>query len=113
MPFWVYMMTNTSKHPVYTGFTNDLQRRVWEHKNKIEEGYTKQYNLTRLVHFEEFVLPGGAIAREKEIKGWVRRKKIALIECTNPRWDDLARGWGEQFKPPQNQGPSVWRVDRK
>jgi len=109
MSYWVYMMTNASRHPIYTGFTGDLPERGWQHKNKVEEGYTKKYNLTRLVWFEEHSYPEVGIDREKEIKGWSRAKKAALIESINPRWDDLAREWGNQFKPDKNQGPSLAR----
>jgi len=88
MSSWVYIMTNASRHPFYTGFTGDLPERVWRHKNKLDDGFTKKYNLTRLVFFEEFAYPDVGIDREKEIKGWRREKKIALIESKNPNWDD-------------------------
>jgi len=96
-------MTNASRRPLYTGVTGELLERVWEHKNKVEHCYTSRYNLTRLVHFEEFAFPDEAIAREKELKGWSRAKKAALIESKNPRWDDLAREWGTI----QTQDPSL------
>ena len=81
-------MTNLSK-TLYTGVTNNLARRVYEHKNKLIEGFTKKYNITRLVYFEVFNNIEDAIRREKQIKGWVRKKKIALIESINPEWKDL------------------------
>ena len=85
---YVYMMTNKSR-TLYTGVTNNLERRVWEHQNKLVEGFTKRYNITRLVYWEEYADIRDAISREKQIKGWLRRKKIALIETTNPSWADL------------------------
>jgi putative endonuclease len=86
--YYVYIMTNLSR-TLYTGVTNNLVRRVYEHKNKLIEGFTKKYNITRLVYFEVFNNIEGAIRREKQIKGWVRKKKIALIESINPEWKDL------------------------
>ena len=86
--YYVYIMTNLSK-TLYTGVTNNLARRVYEHKNKLIEGFTKKYNITRLVYFEVFNNIEDAIRREKQIKGWVRKKKIALIESINPEWKDL------------------------
>ena len=98
--FYVYIMTNNPKSGVlYVGITGDLRRRVWQHKNKSVPGFTSRYNLTQLVYYEQFVYPGAAIAREKEIKGWRRSKKIALVESMNPRWDDLAREWQDIYKP--------------
>jgi len=85
-------MTNRSK-TLYTGVTNDLMRRVYEHKNKMTAGFTKKYNITRLVYFEETNDVQSAITREKEIKGWLRSKKITLIESKNPKWKDLSEGW--------------------
>jgi len=85
-------MTNKSK-TLYTGVTNDLMRRVYEHKHKLIDGFTKKYNITRLVHFEETNNIKCAIAREKQIKGWLRSKKIALIEEANPYFNDLSENW--------------------
>lgn len=90
--YYVYIMTNHSK-TLYTGVTNDLIRRVYEHKNKMVEGFTKKYNITKLVYFEETGDVEAAIAREKRIKGWLRSKKIALIESANPKWKDLSAEW--------------------
>jgi putative endonuclease len=90
--YFVYIIASASR-VVYTGMTNDLRRRVWEHKTKLVGGFTKKYNCTRLVLFEEFDNVEDAIAREKEIKGWLRRKKIALIERRNGSWKDLSWGW--------------------
>jgi putative endonuclease len=85
-------MTNRSK-TLYTGVTNDLIRRVCEHKNKIIDGFTKKYNITKLVFYEETKDIRAAIEREKQIKGWLRSKKIALIESVNPKWEDLSKEW--------------------
>jgi putative endonuclease len=81
-------MANLSR-TLYTEVTNNLVRRVYEHKNKLIEGFTKKYNITRLVYFKVFNNIEDAIRREKQIKGWVRKKKIALIESINPEWKDL------------------------
>ena len=78
---------------LYTGVTNNLERRVYEHKNKLIEGFTSKYNVDRLVHYEETNDVNVAIAREKQIKGWLRSKKIALIESANPQWKDLSLEW--------------------
>ena len=90
--YYVYIMTNNSG-TLYTGVTNDLQRRVYEHKYKVMPGFTQKYNITRLVYYDETPDVNAAIAREKQIKGWVRSKKIALIESANPHWQDLSEGW--------------------
>lgn len=90
--YYVYIMTNRYA-TLYTGVTNDLLRRVWEHKQKLVPGFTKRYNIARLVHDEETNDVGVAIAREKQIKGWLRAKKVALIESSNPHWRDLAEDW--------------------
>lgn len=89
--YYVYILTNKSK-TLYTGITNDLNRRLYEHKIKLINGFTKKYNLDILVYFEMFNNPDDAIRREKQIKGWLRKKKIALIESMNPDWKDLSDG---------------------
>ena len=93
--YYVYMLTNGSG-TLYTGVTNDLQRRVFEHKNKLVEGFTHKYNVTRLVYYEVTEDVQSAIGREKQIKGWVRAKKIALIDSLNPNWNDLSAQWFEE-----------------
>jgi putative endonuclease len=93
--YYVYIMTNNSK-TLYTGVTDDLVRRVYEHKSKLAKGFTQKYNITRLVYYEITSDIQSAIQREKQIKGWLRNKKIALIEATNPRWQDLSAGWYEK-----------------
>ena len=90
--FYVYIMASNSK-VIYTGVTNDLIRRVHEHKQKVIPGFTKKYAVNTLVYYEETVDPTSAITREKQIKGWVGRKKIAIIESVNPEWDDLSKDW--------------------
>jgi len=98
--FHVYIMTNRPRsHVLYTGITGKLARRVFQHKNKLVPGFTSRYSLTRLVYYERFVYPDTAIAREKEIKGWRRSKKIRLIEALNPHWHDLADSWTDVYKP--------------
>jgi putative endonuclease len=88
--YYVYIMTNHSK-TLYTGVTNNLERRVHEHRLKLIPGFTSKYNITRLVYYEETTDVLSAIAREKTIKGWLRTTKIALIESVNPTWNDLAK----------------------
>ncbi len=90
--YCVYIMTNRSR-TLYTGVTNDLKRRVYEHKNKLINGFTKKYNITKLVYYEATNEVTSAIVREKQIKGWLRGKKIALIESANPQWKDLSEEW--------------------
>lgn len=87
--FSVYILTNFTNTVLYTGITNNLPRRVYEHKEKLEEGFTQKYNVNKLVYFEVFENPEAAIKREKAIKNLVRRKKNALVEKMNPKWDDL------------------------
>ncbi|MBV6402144.1 MAG: hypothetical protein CNIPEHKO_02450 [Anaerolineales bacterium] len=90
--YFVYIMTNRSK-TLYTGVTNNLERRVYEHKNKLVAGFTSKYNITKLVYYEETSNVHAALAREKQIKGWLRAKKIALIEAENPEWKDISLEW--------------------
>jgi putative endonuclease len=85
-------MTNKSR-TLYTGITNDLERRVYEHKQKEIEGFTKKFNINRLVYYELINNPRDAIAREKQIKSWLRARKIALIKTLNPAWEDLSSEW--------------------
>ncbi len=91
--FYVYIMTNKSK-TLYVGVTNNLQRRVYEHKNKMIKGFTSKYNITKVVYFEVFNDIKSAIKREKQIKGWLREKKVDLIKSMNPEWNDLSEEWG-------------------
>jgi len=90
--YFVYIMTNKSG-TLYVGVTNNLERRISEHKNSLIEGFTKKYKINKLLYFEETNDILAAINREKQIKGWRRDKKIALIESVNPMWKDLSEGW--------------------
>jgi len=92
--YFVYIMASLSR-TLDIGVTNDLVRRVHEHKVKEVRGFTATYKINRLVWFEEFATPSDAIAREKQLKNWTREKKIQLIESVNPSWDDLSAGWEE------------------
>ena len=87
--YYVYILTNKANKVLYVGVTNNLERRIFEHKNKLIEGFTKKYNLSKLVFFEVFRNPGDAICSEKKIKGWLRKKKIELINSKNPKWENL------------------------
>ena len=87
--YFVYIMTNKWNTVLYTGITNNIIRRVAEHRDGAVEGFTKKYNITKLVYFEEFGDVGEAIDREKEIKGWLRKKKVALIVKVNPYFKDI------------------------
>jgi len=89
MKYYVYILTNRSK-TLYTGMTNNLSRRLHEHRAKTDgRSFTKRYNIEKLVFFEEFDHAEEAILREKQIKGWLRKRKINLIELNNPAWSDL------------------------
>ena len=87
--YFVYILASRINGTLYVGVTNDLPRRVSEHRNHLVAGFTKTYNVTRLVHFEAFGDVTAAIQRENQLKNWHRAWKIQLIESTNPRWDDL------------------------
>ncbi len=93
--YYVYIMTSPSG-TLYTGMTNDLKRRVYQHKHKLIEGFTAKYNVTRLAYYEETQDVQAAIAREKEIKSWRRSKKLELIKSLNPKWQDLSDGWYDE-----------------
>ena len=86
---YVYILSNRSR-TLYIGVTNDLEKRVAEHKSGNIPGFTSRYGIDRLVYFEEFASINDAIEREKKLKGWLRARKVALIASTNPTWDDLA-----------------------
>jgi putative endonuclease len=90
--YFVYILTNKNHIVLYTGVTNDLTRRVWEHKEKMHDGFTKWYSVNRLVYYEAFDDVRDAIAREKQIKGGSRQKKIDLINSMNKEWRDLYEG---------------------
>ena len=86
---WVYIMTNKRNGTLYVGVTSDIQRRTWEHREKLVDGFTKRYGLIRLVHVERHDDIRDAIQREKRIKHWSRKQKLTLIESANPDWEDL------------------------
>jgi len=91
--YYIYILSNKNKTVVYIGVTNDLKRRMYEHKNKLIEGFTKTYELNRLVYFETLQYVNDAIKREKNMKKWKRDWKIKLIEEENPNWNDLTKDW--------------------
>lgn len=95
--FWVYILTSRSG-TLYTGVTGFLDRRIIQHKIDSIEGFTKKYQVHRLVYYETYQHVQTAIRREKQLKGWRCSKKIALIETTNPRWQDLAENWGREMR---------------
>ena len=90
--YYVYIMTNGVR-TLYVGVTNDLLRRVYEHKQKLVDGFTKKYNITYLVYYETTSDVVAARTREKQLKGWRRDRKIALIEASNPQWKDMSLEW--------------------
>jgi putative endonuclease len=94
--YWTYIVSSRSG-TLYIGMCNDLERRVRQHKSGEFEGFASTYHCNRLVYFESFDDVCNAIDREKQLKGWRRQKKIALIECVNPRWEDLSEKWGAQM----------------
>ena len=89
----VYMLANWNHNVIYTGVTNHLERRTYEHKSKLADGFTKKYIINKSVYFDHTADIKSAIEREKQIKGWARQKKNALIEEANPQWKDLSAGW--------------------
>ena len=90
--YYVYVLGSYSG-TLYIGVTGNLRKRVWQHKEGTTDGFTKRYEVTRLLYFESFHEVLNAIAREKQLKGWTRAKKIALLEKRNPKWEDLSRDW--------------------
>ena len=87
--YYVYILTTKNNTALYIGITNDLRRRMFEHKSETIPGFTQKYHVHKLVYYETTSDPSVAIAREKQLKGWRRDKKIALIETKNPDWSDL------------------------
>lgn len=90
--FYVYILGNWTGDVLYVGVTNNMERRLFEHKQKLVPGFTKKYSVDKLLHFEIFDHAPDAIKREKQIKGWRREKKVQLIERLNPGWNDLSDG---------------------
>ena len=95
--YYTYIVASRS-HTLYVGTTSEIEVRVAKHKQGTYDGFTKSYRCNRLVWFERYSDPQGAIAREKQLKGWTRAKKIALIERNNPTWSDLSEAWGKPMK---------------
>ncbi|HUL51763.1 MAG TPA: GIY-YIG nuclease family protein [Opitutaceae bacterium] len=91
--YYVYILASRRNGTLYTGVTSDLRHRIWQHKNKAIAGFTKRYGIDRLVYFEAFRNVSNAIGREKQIKAGSRRRKLQLIERTNPAWNDLSMDW--------------------
>jgi len=91
--FYVYILSNKKNGTLYIGMTNDLERRLFEHKNKIIEGFTKRYGLDKLIYFEQFQFVNDAIKREKQLKNWNRQWKIDIVEKDNKEWEDLSSDW--------------------
>ena len=91
--YYVYLLTNCNNKVMYVGVTNDLERRLYEHKNKLIKGFTEKYNVNKLVYYEQSNDVQAAIAREKELKKWRREKKNQLVNTLNPTWRDLSLDW--------------------
>ncbi|WP_158996179.1 GIY-YIG nuclease family protein [Mucilaginibacter sp. L196] len=91
--YCIYIVTNKSNTTLYIGVTSNLQERIWQHKQKVYVGFTSRYDCDRLVYFEEYRFIQDAIAREKQLKGGSRQKKINLIVSKNPAWKDLSEDW--------------------
>ncbi|MDD4211529.1 MAG: GIY-YIG nuclease family protein [Clostridia bacterium] len=93
MQYYVYILSNYNNKMLYIGVTNNLERRLYEHKNELIDGFTKKYNIHKLVYYECTTDINSAIEREKKLKGWIRDKKNKLIESLNPNWNDLSDSW--------------------
>ena len=104
--YYVYILTNRSK-TLYTGMTGNLIQRVRQHKEHVNDGFTSKYNIDRLAYYERFSDVHAAIAREKEIKGWLRIKKLQLIVSMNPEWKDLAEDWFKPVEELKLKGPGI------
>ncbi len=91
--YFVYILTNWNNKVMYIGVTNDLERRLYEHRQELADGFTKKYHVHKLVYFEETSDVEAAIAREKQLKGWRREKKNELVAQMNPTWKDLSEDW--------------------
>ena len=102
--YFVYILTDSKNYTLYIGVTNNLERCMSEHKNKLMEGFSKKYNCTRLVYFEEYQYVNEAIYREKQLKNWHRNWKCNLVRKSNPAWQDLSKGWASCLDPEINSG---------
>lgn len=112
--YFVYIMSS-QRRVLYTGISSNLPLRVWQHKTGAFEGFTSKYKVTQLVYYECFQNVRNAIRREKEIKGWLREKKIVLIESLNPKWKDLSAGWfnGQSDEKLHKKFASMNRIGRE
>jgi putative endonuclease len=106
---FVYVLASRTKR-LYVGVTNDLVRRVWEHRFGQHAGFTKKYSIIRLVYFETFRRADDAIRREKQVKGWGRVQRLALVESDNPEWRDLAERWFESAGRAEATRRAGWLV---
>jgi putative endonuclease len=97
--YYTYIMASRTR-VLYIGVTGNIEARIAQHKKYASKSFTSSYRCTRLVWFERYASPSAAIAREKQLKGWRRARKVELIECTNPTWVDLSQNWGKPIKPP-------------
>jgi len=95
MQYYVYILANWDDSVLYIGVTNNLERRLYEHKNHLADGFTKKYNVDKLVYYEYTSDVYAALEREKQLKGWTRRKKMALVTKENPEWNDLSLEWSQ------------------
>lgn len=103
--YYTYIVASRTR-ALYIGVTGRIEQRVIEHKTQLFPGFTADYRCCRLVYYESYDNPGQAIAREKQLKGWTRAKKLGLIEKANPTWIDLSEGWGRPLQPlPQDDQP--------
>jgi len=106
--YFTYIVSNKKRGSIYTGMTNDLIERVKDHKQKVTRSFTGRYNLDKLVWYETFPTAMEAIKREKEIKGWVRKRKIKLIEKKNPDWKDLYNDLVRSLKRKYGRMSDIW-----
>lgn len=93
MSYYTYILTNWNNRVMYIGMTNNMERRLYEHKHHLIDGFTSKYNVDKLVYYESTTDVKAAIAREKALKGWTRARKDALVETMNPTWQDLSADW--------------------
>ena len=93
MTYYTYILTNWNNKVMYIGMTNNLERRLYEHRRHVADGFTSKYNVNKLVYYESTTDVKAAIAREKQLKGWLRARKNALVEGMNPTWRDLSEDW--------------------
>ncbi len=114
--YYVYIVTNKHDSVLYIGITSNLEGRIYEHRERLTEGFTKTYQATKLIYYEDYPDPVSAIAREKQLKGWRRAKKVALIQKMNPRWvdlwDQITWGYDTEVLNREKQEPLIVRDKR-